>query len=69
MTTKNTKNMKKSVSKPVATTAIVPSVTDDLKTAALVVSLAINVAVFTGWLAVKITTQYDLQVAQFLFSR
>lgn len=70
MPTKNTKHAsspKKASSAPA--TRKVPTVVDDLKTAALVVSLAINVAVFTGWLALKITTQYDLQVAQFLFSR
>lgn len=67
--TKNAKTSKKVISKTAPSTAKVPTVVDDLKTAALVVSLAVNVAVFTGWLAIKITTQYDLQVAQFLFSR
>lgn len=69
MPTKNIKNTKKVAAKPTTSSTKVPTVVDDLKTAALVVSLAINVAVFTGWLAIKITTQYDLQVAQFLFSR
>lgn len=72
MPTKNTKSAKtpkKVAARSAASTAKVPTVVDDLKTAALVVSLAINVAIFTGWLAIKITTQYDLQVAQFLFSR
>lgn len=41
----------------------------DFKNAALLVSVTINVAVFVGWLAIKLTTQYDLQVAQFLFTR
>ncbi len=67
--TKSAKTPKKVTSRTAASGAKVPTVVDDLKTAALVVSLAINVAVFTGWLAIKITTQYDLQVAQFLFSR
>lgn len=72
MPTKNTKNAKtpkKVAARSAASATKVPTVVDDLKTAALVVSLAINVAIFTGWLAIKITTQYDLQVAQFLFSR
>lgn len=69
MPTKNTKSTKKVATSSKTRAANVPTVVDDLKTAALVVSLAINVAVFTGWLAIKITTQYDLQVAQFLFSR
>jgi hypothetical protein len=47
----------------------VPRVSDDFKTAALLVSVTINVAVFIGWLAIKITTKYDEQVATFLFSR
>jgi len=41
----------------------------DFKNAALVVSVTINVAVFVGWLAIQLTTQYDQQVAQFLFTR
>jgi hypothetical protein len=42
---------------------------EDFKTAALVVSVTINLAVFVGWLALKITTKYDAQVAGFLFDR
>jgi hypothetical protein len=69
MPTKNIKSTKKTAVKRTSSPAKVPTVTDDLKTAALVVSLAVNVAVLTGWLAIQITTQYDVQVAQFLFSR
>lgn len=47
----------------------VPTTTDDFKTAALLVSATINVGIFVGWLAIKLTTEYDIQVAQFLFSR
>ncbi|MFZ2126301.1 MAG: hypothetical protein WAV04_02200 [Candidatus Microsaccharimonas sp.] len=42
---------------------------DDFKSAALLVSLMINVAVFVGWLAIKLTTEYDDQVVTLLFSR
>lgn len=45
------------------------STREDFKTAALLVSLTINVSVFVGWLALQITTVYDAQVAQFLFVR
>lgn len=43
------------------------STMNDVKSAVLLVSLLINLAVFVGWLAIKLTNQYDEQVAQFLF--
>jgi len=43
------------------------STTDDVKTALLIVSAAINVAVLVAWLAIKLTSKYDEQVAAFLF--
>ena len=46
-----------------------PSTFDDFKNAALLVSITINVAVFVFWLAIKVTTKYDAEVANFLFSR
>ena len=45
------------------------STMNDAKNAILMVSLAINLAVFVGWLALRITTQYDQQVFNFLFVR
>lgn len=42
---------------------------EDFKTALILVSLTINVAVFVGWLCLRITTEYDEQVATFLFGR
>jgi 2-C-methyl-D-erythritol 4-phosphate cytidylyltransferase len=63
------KQSPKTASKKRTASPKAPSVGDDFKNAALVVSVAINIAVLTGWLAIKVTTQYDLQVAQFLFSR
>jgi hypothetical protein len=42
---------------------------NDFRGAALVVSVTINVAVFVGWLAIQLTTKYDQEVAQFLFTR
>jgi hypothetical protein len=40
---------------------------NDFKSAALLVSLGLNVAIITGWVLVKITTDYDAQVYSFLF--
>jgi len=45
------------------------STMNDVKTAVLMVSLAINVAIFIGWLALRVTTIYDQQVFNFLFVR
>jgi len=45
------------------------STLNDVKTAVLLVSLAINLAVFIGWLALRLTTDYDQQVFDFLFVR
>ncbi len=44
-----------------------PSTLNDVKNAILLVSLTINLAVFIGWLLLKLTTAYDEQVVQFLF--
>lgn len=46
-----------------------PTSAEDFKTAALVVSVLINLAVFIGWLALRLTNEYDTQVFHFLFSR
>lgn len=40
---------------------------NDFKNAALLVSLGLNAAIVIGWVLVKVTDQYDLQVAVFLF--
>ena len=45
------------------------STLNDIKTAVLLVSLALNLAVFVGWLAIKLTNAYDEQVFNFLFNR
>lgn len=41
----------------------------DLKTAVLIVSVVANLIVFTTWIALQITTQFDAQVASLLFTR
>lgn len=39
----------------------------DLKHSVLIVSLVLNLAVFTGWVALQVTSRYDESVAQALF--
>jgi hypothetical protein len=41
----------------------------DLKTAVLVVSVVANLFVFTAWVALQVTSQFDNQIASFLFTR
>lgn len=43
--------------------------TQDLKNAVLIVSLVANLFVFTAWLTLQVTTQYDSQIATLLFNR
>lgn len=43
--------------------------TEDLKNAVLIVSVVANLFVFTAWVALQVTTQYDSQIATFLFHR
>ena len=45
------------------------STLNDIKTAVLLVSLTLNLAVFIGWLVLRFTTAYDQQVFDFLFVR
>lgn len=42
---------------------------DDVKSAALVVSVIINLAIFIAWVVLRVTTKYDEQVFNFLFTR
>ena len=45
------------------------STLNDVKTAVLLVSLTLNLVIFIGWLTLRLTTVYDQQVYNFLFSR
>ncbi len=47
----------------------VSSIAEDFKNSLLVVSLLVNAGFLIGWLVLQVTTQYDLQVATFLFVR
>jgi hypothetical protein len=42
---------------------------EDLKHSILIVSVIANLVVLTTWIALQVTTQYDAQIASFLFSR
>lgn len=46
-----------------------PSTLNDVKNAVLFISVLINAAIFIGWLILRLTTQYDQQVYNFLFVR
>ena len=45
------------------------STLNDVKNAVLFISLLINAGIFIGWLILRVTTQYDQQVYNFLFVR
>ncbi len=60
---------KKPTTKKKTTTANNDVLVKDFKNSILVVSVLINVAIFTAWIALKVTTVYDDQVAQILFTR
>ena len=59
--TKSTKNSKKPVTR-------IPAVSDDFKSAALVVSVLVNLFILIGWVLLKSTDKYNEQVANFLFN-
>ncbi len=44
-------------------------VNQDLKHSVLIISLIANLIVFTTWVALQVTTQYDAQIASLLFAR
>lgn len=42
---------------------------EDFRNSILIVSLLINLFVFITWIVLQVTTQYDQEVAMFLFAR
>ena len=46
----------------------IPTVSDDFKSAALVVSVLLNLFVFIGWIVLQVTNEYNVEVANFLFN-
>ena len=63
------KLLKKISHKVTPSTFRIPTIGQDLKSALLLVSITINVAVFIGWLILRLTTVYDAEVYNFLFNR
>lgn len=68
-TTKTT-STKKTASTIEAAVIDIHNQTDrDFKNAVLIVSLLVNVLVLIAWLTLKVTSQFDHQIAFFLFYR
>jgi hypothetical protein len=42
---------------------------EDLKHSVLIVSIVANLFILTAWILIQVTTQYDSQIASFLFTR
>lgn len=65
--------MKEKTNKPTIETpvqeAVVSHLSHDLRNSVLIVSLVANLVVFTMWLALQMTSQYDASLAAFLFGR
>lgn len=51
------------------TSVVASSMTQDLKNSILIVSVVANLFIFTTWVMLQVTTQYDSQLANFLFNR
>ena len=43
--------------------------THDLKNSILILSIVANMFIFTAWIAIQVTTQFDGQLASFIFNR
>lgn len=43
-------------------------INQDLKQSILIVSLVANLFIFTTWVTLQVTTQYDAQISSFLFA-
>lgn len=67
-TVKSPKMLKK-IAKKVLPSLRIPTTGQDIKSAVLVVSVTINLAIFIGWLLLRLTTVYDAEVYNFLFNR
>ena len=45
------------------------TMSQDLKSAVLIVSVVVNLFIFTTWVALQVPTQFDTQIASLLFTR
>mgnify|MGYP000064105614 CR=1 FL=1 len=68
-TVKSSKLLKKISNKITPSSFRAPTTGQDIKSAVLLVSVTINLAVFIGWLLLRLTTVYDAQVYNYLFNR
>ena len=68
--TDKTKTNKDTAIEPVESHAVASiKVSEDLKHSVLIVSIVANLFVLTAWILLQVTTQYDSQIASFLFTR
>lgn len=58
----------KTTKKGKSAAARIPTVSDDFKSAALVVSVLVNLFILIGWVLLQITDKYNVPVANFLFN-
>ena len=65
--TKTTKTVSEQTIEATATNGV--KVSEDLKHSVLIVSIVANLFVLTAWILLQVTTQYDAQIASFLFTR
>jgi len=68
ITSKKAVKITKTTKKPKQSSVRIPAVSDDFKSAALVVSVLANLFVLIGWVLLKTTDKYNEQVANFLFN-
>lgn len=61
--------IQKEVQETSAVAVIDRTLTDDVKTSLLVVSVMVNLFIFTSWLVLQSTNQYDQQIIGWLFTR
>lgn len=49
--------------------AVIAQTNQDFRNAVLVVSIVVNVFILAAWIALQVTSAFDAEVAQFLFTR
>lgn len=67
--TKKTNTDKKESVITEAEGAITSSLAKDIKSSVLILSVIVNLYIFTAWIALQITSRYDDQLASLLFNR
>jgi hypothetical protein len=63
----NTNTPQESVSEAMAVPA--SHLSHDLKNSVLIISVVVNLVIFTGWIILQMTSQYDASLASFLLGR